>query len=47
MQVERMDTWAASLEDKPGSLASKLDALSTAGVNLEFVIARWTPEMVP
>jgi hypothetical protein len=44
MQVERMDTWAASIEDKPGSLASKLDALSKAGVNLEFVIARRTPE---
>ncbi len=44
MQVEQIDTWAASLEDKPGSLGSKLDALSKAGLNLEFVIARRTPE---
>jgi hypothetical protein len=44
MQVERLDTWAASLEDKPGSLASKLEALSKAGANLEFVVARRTPE---
>jgi hypothetical protein len=44
MQVERMDTWAASLEDQPGTLATKLEALAKAGVNLEFIIARRTPE---
>ncbi len=43
-KVERVDTWAASLQDQPGSLASKLDALAKAGLNLEFVIARRTPE---
>ncbi|HZQ45772.1 MAG TPA: amino acid-binding protein [Verrucomicrobiae bacterium] len=44
MQVEQMDTWAASIPAKPGGLASKLDALSKANVNLEFVISRRTPE---
>jgi hypothetical protein len=44
LKVERVDTWAASIEDKPGSLAAKLNALTGAGVNLEFVIARRAPE---
>jgi hypothetical protein len=44
LKVERVDTWAAPMEDKPGSLAVKLNALASAGVNLEFVIARRTPE---
>src|SRR5215471_9927703 len=44
LKVQRVDTWAASLEDKPGSLASKLEALAKAGVNLQFVIGRRAPE---
>jgi hypothetical protein len=40
LNVKRVDTWAASIEDSPGSLAAKLNALAGAGVNLEFVIAR-------
>jgi hypothetical protein len=44
LKVERVDTWAASLEDKPGNLAAKLNALANAGVNLEFVIARRGPD---
>lgn len=44
LTVERVDTWAASLEDQPGNLAAKLDALAKAGVNLEFVVARRAPE---
>ncbi len=36
----REDVWSAGMEDRPGMLAGKLDALSEAGVNLEFVIAR-------
>ncbi len=39
-KVARVDTWAAALQDKPGHLAGKLKALGSAGVNLEFVIAR-------
>jgi hypothetical protein len=44
LKVERVDTWAASLEDKSGSLASKLQGLSDGRVNLEFVIARRAPD---
>jgi hypothetical protein len=42
--VERVDTWAATIQDQPGGLASKLDALAAKKVNLEFVIARRAPE---
>lgn len=44
LKVQKVDTWVAELEDKPGSLAGKLDALAQGGVNLEFVIARRAPE---
>jgi hypothetical protein len=43
LKVQRVDTWAAALEDSPGSLATKLNALSKGGVNLQFVIARRAP----
>ncbi len=44
LKVRRVDTWAAALEDKPGSLAAKLEALAKAGVNLQFMIARRAPD---
>jgi hypothetical protein len=44
LKAERVDTWAASVEDHPGGLATKLNALAGAGVNLEFVISRRAPE---
>jgi hypothetical protein len=44
LKIERVDTWAASIEDKPGGLAAMLNGLTGAGVNLEFVIARRAPE---
>ena len=44
MKAQRVDTWAVSIADKPGTLAAKLKALSAAGANLEFVIARRAPE---
>ncbi|HUV66819.1 MAG TPA: hypothetical protein VMW24_23225 [Sedimentisphaerales bacterium] len=40
LDVSRVDVWAASMEDRPGGLAQKLDALAQAGADLEFVIAR-------
>jgi hypothetical protein len=40
LKVERVDTWAAPLEDRAGRLAEKLNALTGAGVNLEFIIVR-------
>lgn len=42
--VERVDVWAAPIEDKPGGLAQVLSALRDAGADLQFVIARRTPE---
>ena len=44
LKIQKVDTWAAALEDKPGGLAAKLDALAKAGVNLEFLIARRAPD---
>ena len=47
LKVTRTDVWAATIEDKPGGLANKLEALTKAGANLEFVLARRTPERGP
>lgn len=44
LSVERVDVWAATIEDKPGGLAQVLNALRQAGVDLQFVVARRTPE---
>ena len=44
LTVVREDVWAASIKDEPGALAAKLSALAEAGANLEFVIARRSPE---
>ncbi len=44
LMVEREDVWIASLEDKPGALAAKLAALADAGADLDFVIARRSPD---
>jgi len=42
LKVSRVDTWAATIEDRPGGLARKLAALAAGGANLEMVIARRT-----
>jgi len=41
--VERVDVWAATIDDKPGGLAMLLDALRSAGADLQFIIARRAP----
>jgi hypothetical protein len=38
--VERVDVWAATIEDRPGGLAQLLAALREAGADLQFIIAR-------
>jgi len=38
--VERVDAWAATIQDRPGGLAEVLDALREAGADLQFIIAR-------
>jgi hypothetical protein len=40
LKVTKVDVWATGLQDKPGSLAKKLDALAQGGANLQFVISR-------
>ena len=44
LDITHADVWAASIEDQPGGLSEKLNVLSQAGVNLEFLIARRAPE---
>jgi hypothetical protein len=44
MDVDRVDVWAANMEDRPGGLAEKLDALAQANIDLEFVNARRAPD---
>lgn len=44
LDISRVDVWAASIKDRPGGLAKKLDALAQAGANLEFMIARRAPD---
>ncbi|SAK97317.1 hypothetical protein AWB79_07451 [Caballeronia hypogeia] len=44
LSVELVDVWAATIEDKPGGLAQVLNALRQAGADLQFVVARRTPE---
>jgi hypothetical protein len=43
-EITKVDVWAGEMADRPGALADKLDALSTAGANLDFVIARRQPD---
>lgn len=39
-ELDTVDVWAGTIDDKPGGLAEKLEALVDAGANLQFVIAR-------
>ena len=43
-EISKLDVWAGSIDDRPGGLAEKLEALTAAGANLEFLIARRAPE---
>ena len=38
--VEHVDVWAATIEDRPGDLAHVLTELREAGADLQFIIAR-------
>jgi len=42
--VERVDVWAADIEDKPRGLAGVLSALRDVGADLQMVIARRAPK---
>jgi hypothetical protein len=42
--VERVDVWAAPIQDRPSGLADVLVALRDAGADLQFIVARRAPE---
>jgi predicted amino acid-binding ACT domain protein len=42
--VERTEVWAAPIQDKPGALAELLKSLHKAGADLQFIIARRSPD---
>jgi hypothetical protein len=44
MIVERVDVWAANIDDKPGGLAGVLSTLRDVGADLQFIIARRAPQ---
>ena len=44
LTAARIDTWAATIKDQPGGLSAKLESLAAAKVNLEFIIARRSPD---
>jgi hypothetical protein len=40
LKVSKAEVWAATIDDRPGGAAEKLEALSKAGANLEMLLAR-------
>lgn len=44
LKVDRVDTWLTTIKDQPGGLSAKLAKLADAGVNLEFIISRRSPD---
>jgi len=44
LDVERIDVWAAPIRDERGALASLLKGLHKAGTDLQFIIARRSPD---
>jgi hypothetical protein len=43
-EITKVDVWVAELQERPGGLADRLDALAKAGANLEFAISRRQPD---
>jgi hypothetical protein len=41
--VKKLDVWTGEIDDKVGGLASKLEPLAQAGVDLQFLVARRQP----
>jgi hypothetical protein len=42
--IRKVEVWAAEIDDRPGGLAEKLEALAKAGASLEFIISRRAPD---
>lgn len=43
IEVSKIDVWSGEIEDRAGGLTEKIEAVTEAGANLEFVIARRAP----
>jgi hypothetical protein len=44
LKVTKADVWMTTVDDRAGGAADKIEPLSRAGANFEFVFARRTPE---
>ena len=44
LNATRVQVWRATIDDRVGGAAERLEPLAKAGANLEFVFARRTPE---
>ena len=44
LAIERVDVWAAGIRDELGGLADLLAGLRDAGADLDFILARRTPD---
>ena len=42
--IKKVDVWAGEIADRPGGLGATVEALSSAGANLEFLISRRAPD---
>ena len=42
--INKVQVWAGEIPDRPGGLASTLEALSSGGANIEFIVARRAPD---
>ena len=44
LKVSKVELWSVTIDDRAGGAADKLEPLSKAGANFEFVFTRRTPE---
>jgi hypothetical protein len=44
LKVTKVEIWSTIIDDRPGGLADKIDPLTKAGADFEFVFARRMPE---
>jgi hypothetical protein len=44
LKITKTELWSVTIDDQAGGAAGKIEPLSTAGANFEFVFARRTPE---
>jgi len=44
LDIDRLDVWTATCEDKPGGMMQKLEGLTRAGANPDFILAGRTSQ---